>query len=63
MSNPRNGTKLRIKQGAFGEARGYIGEVVVVDDSDVDWLEGCVMVAAEDGARFPVSNKEWEVVE
>ena len=62
MANPDNGTKLRINETATDAAQEYIGEIVIVDDSEPQWTEGCVMVRADDGARFALHVSEWEVV-
>ena len=62
MANPDNGTKLRVNDTAECEARAYIGQIVVVDDCNPHFIEGCVYVRAWSGARFPLEISEWEVV-
>lgn len=63
MANPENDTKLRINDTATGEAQAYIGQIVVVDDRNPQFIEGCVYVRAWSGARFPLEISEWEVVD
>lgn len=61
--NPRDGTRLLVLPTATDIAHDYIGQIVVVDDEDVDFSHGCVIVLADDGERFPLCDDEWQVLD